>query len=213
VARPWIAVALLAAGVGLTGPRARASSHTGDPLNDLQHGTETLAAALRRRVPDWSPEADVVKERVTTTLGQMLDYAGIARQVMGTSWDGLTEPQRRAFLVRFSRLTNQAFVSALFRPEVRIRFDSETVRGSTATVRASVIASSHDRETTRSVAYQLTLNGDHWLIYDAVVNGDSMLADYRAEFGRLMRRGGFDEVMARMNRKLAAQVRRGADRR
>jgi phospholipid transport system substrate-binding protein len=143
-----------------------------------------------------------VKERVDGILEQTLDHEEIARRALGTDWDRLTSAQKRAFLTSFTALTNQAFVSALTRPDVHLRFDSETVIGPVASVVVTAWASKRVPETVQRIDYRMARRGDRWLITDVLVDGVSLADGYHDQFARLMRRGGFAEVMGRMRHKL-----------
>jgi phospholipid transport system substrate-binding protein len=176
-------------------------------LEDLRRKEQTLETLLRRRVPDWSPEADVTRERVAGILARMLDYEGIARQAMGPDWSKLTDGQRRAFLDRFTALTNRAFIAALSRPNVHLRFDAETLSDAQATITVTTVDASRVPEIDEPAEYRLARKRDHWLIFDVVSDGQSLIDGYHAEFAQMMRRGGFDEVLSRLDRRLRASRR------
>jgi phospholipid transport system substrate-binding protein len=170
-----------------------------DPLAELRRSDAALASALKRRVPDWSPEAEALAARVDHLLGDILDYEAIARQALGPHWDGLTPRQREAFLSLFSPLTNRALVAAANR-NVSVSYDSETIAGSSATV--VVTPRLRDSEAAGRVEYKLGEHCGRWLIRDVVVDGESLVDGYRSEIDRLFRRGTFEDLLAVMRKKL-----------
>jgi phospholipid transport system substrate-binding protein len=175
------------------------------PMEELRRTESALEATLRRHVPDWSPEADATRIRVGTLLSSMLDYERMARSVLASEWDKLSDERRRAFLDRFTLLTNQTFTAALIRSESRVRFEGETVFGPNATVAASVVSGKPGPpRPAERMEYRLSERDGRWLVYDVVIDGVSLIDSYRAQFSSLMRRGGFDEIMYRMQRKLEA---------
>lgn len=184
-----------------------ATSVPSDPWDELRRTDSALEALLQRRVPDWSPEADAVRGRVDSILAGTLDYEEIARRALGAEWNKLTVGERRDFLRTFSSLTNHAFVSALARPDVHCRMDSEMVNGPIATVRVTAWLSKPSAETEQRLEYRFTQKGDHWLIYDVLVDEVSLVDSYHDQFARLLRRGGFGELMGRMQHKLEASGR------
>jgi phospholipid transport system substrate-binding protein len=135
-------------------------------------------------------------------LADALDYGEIARRALGTDWNKLTSAEQQTFLAAISALTNQAFVAALTRPDVHLRFDSETVIGPVASVVVTAWASRRVPQSVERIDYRMARRGDRWLITDVLVDGVSLVDGYHDQFGRLMRRGGFAEVMARMRHKL-----------
>jgi phospholipid transport system substrate-binding protein len=221
MSRWWLPLAL-AGGLAL-GPAARASaplrvpkgefrveechgdSTKGvDPLVELRQSDLALASALRRRAPDWSPEADANALRVERLLAAILDYEGIARGALGPHWEALTPAQRAAFLALFSPLTNRALVEAAAR-HVSVTYDSETISGREATV--VVTPKLGGGEAPARVEYKLGERCGRWRIHDVVVDGVSLVDGYREQFDRLFRRGGFDDLLAAMRRKLGRTAR------
>jgi ABC-type transporter MlaC component len=195
------------ASFGVPRPRASAPLEAarkvgGDPLCALREATVALAGALRHRFPDWSPEADAMKWRVDRMLAGILDYEQIARRALGSEWGSLSSAQRQQFLRTFSALTNRAFVSALTRPDTHMRFDSETVIGPIASVMVTAWVSQPAARTAQQLEYHLTRKGERWLITDVIVDRVSLVDSYRDRFARLMRKGGFGELMSRMEHRL-----------
>ena len=173
-----------------------------DPLDELQRTVLAIEAQVRRRVPDWSPEADAVKWRVDSILAGLLDYEQIGRGALGMDWDQLTNPQHGAFLQAFSALTNHAFVSALTRSDVHLRFVSETVIGTKASVMVTADVAGLAEEAEEKIEYRFARKQDRWLIYDVLVDGVGLVDGYHAQFARLIRREGPAELIDRMQRKL-----------
>jgi len=199
-----VGLAVLVLGLA-SGGEARArgvTSAPSDPWDELRRTDSALEAVLRRRVPDWSPEADVVRGQVNAILAGTLDYEEIARRALDAEWSKLTSAEQRQFLRTFSALTNQAFVSALTRPDLHFRLESEMVNGPIATVRVTAWGSRPARAGERRIEYRLTQKRDRWLIYDVLVDEVSLVDSYHDQFARLMRRGGFAELMDRMQHKV-----------
>jgi phospholipid transport system substrate-binding protein len=160
---------------------------------------------VRRRVPDWSPEAEAIRSRVDALLGRLFDYEQIARNALGSDWTKLTPSQRNEFLSAFSQLTNRAFVAALTGPQVHQRFDSETMFGPTASVIVTAWGPG-PAPPERRLEYRLARKQHRWAVYDVVLDGVSMVDGYRDQFTRLMRRGGIPEILDRMHRKLGQRA-------
>ena len=132
--------------------RCRRAEFHSDPLDELERADRTLAGLLGRRVPEWSPEADAIRWEVDSILAGMLDYEQIARSSLGDDWDRLSAAQRAAFMKALAGLTNRAFVSAITRSDVQLRFDSETVLGPKASVMVTAtVPGRPQRPTSRSI--------------------------------------------------------------
>ena len=55
-----------------------------------------------------------------------------------------------------------------------------------------------------SVNYRLHRVGAQWRIYDVVIEGVSLVSNYRSQFDRVIRRDSFEELLQRMRRNLDA---------
>jgi phospholipid transport system substrate-binding protein len=215
-------VALALAGV-VAGPRARAgggraapdaerdvceaAAPDADPLEQLRHSELALATTLRRRVPDWSPEATVVEEQTDRALAAIVDYEDIARRALGARWVAFDASQRRAFLALFAPLTNDAMIDASERRMI-VTYESETITGREARVVATARRLEGPRDAEARLEYHLALRCHRWFVYDITVDGMSSLESTRAQFAKLFKRGSFDDVLATMRRKVAAHTPR-----
>jgi phospholipid transport system substrate-binding protein len=195
--------ATLAAAAILAGGLPEGRAQRARPMDELAASERALAAAVQRRVPDWSPEAEAIRMQVQRLLGAILDYEAMARRALGPNWAALNDGQRRQFVEVFAELTRQRFVQAMARPGVRVKFDSETVAGPDASVLARVTVPRDPQPLEQDVEYRLSRRSDRWVVQDVLVDQVSLIATYQADFGRLLRRGGFDELLTRMRRKAA----------
>ncbi|HVU49239.1 MAG TPA: ABC transporter substrate-binding protein [Polyangia bacterium] len=172
-----------------------------DPLTELRQSDLALSAALKRHVPDWSPEAQVHAARIEQLLQDILDYEAIAKQALGSHWQTLSPAQRVAFLSLFSPLTNRALLSAVER-RVSVSYDSESISGAEATVVVIPRFADGAARPVTQIEYRLGERCGRWRIHDVSVDGVSLVDGYHAQFERLFRRGSFDDLLATMRRRL-----------
>jgi phospholipid transport system substrate-binding protein len=182
-----------------------AAAPDADPLEELRRSELALATTLRRRVPDWSPEATITEEQTDRALAAIVDYEEIARRALGARWGTFDASQRRAFLALFAPLTNNAMVEASERRMI-VTYESETITGREARVVATARRLEGPRGAEARLEYHLALRCHRWFVYDVTVDGMSSLESTRAQFARLFKRGSFDDVLAAMRRKVAAHA-------
>jgi phospholipid transport system substrate-binding protein len=53
-----------------------------------------------------------------------------------------------------------------------------------------------------SMEYKLLAKDGRWLVYDVITDEQSMLENYRAEFGKIINKESFDALLKRMKKKL-----------
>jgi len=67
-----------------------------------------------------------------------------------------------------------------------------------ATVRAKVVTK---KGTEVPVESRMLLRGERWLIYDVLIENVSLIANYRAQFDKIVRTTSFEELLRRLKHK------------
>ncbi len=51
------------------------------------------------------------------------------------------------------------------------------------------------------IEYRMHKAGDRWLVYDVVIEGVSLVANYRTQFNKIIQTSSFKELMNKMKNK------------
>jgi len=200
------AAALVSATLAWSPARAHAKEDLG-PMAKLRRTEAEIRAAVSRRVPDWSPEADMRTRQIDRLLGALLDYDAIANQALGAAFSTLAPARRHDFIATFAALTRRTFVTRLENQKLRTSYDGETIEGSEARVTATTCAMGAAPETGSRIEYRLERKENDWRITDVIVDGTSLVATYKRQFRKLVAREGMDGLMVRMRDQLASADR------
>ncbi len=129
------------------------------------------------------------------------DLTKIARIVIGKDWKNLSEEQKQQMIDVFTRLSVSSYAYNFkdFSGE-SFQFDSEeeTARGGVIVRSLFIIPDDKDVK----FDYMLKKNGDSWLIINIIANGVSDLALKRSEYSSVMKREGFDALIAKLSDKI-----------
>jgi phospholipid transport system substrate-binding protein len=136
-------------------------------------------------------------------LRPLLDVEGLARFVLGPEWERRPARDRAEFVALLGQLLAQrAFPKAArFFAEVKVEFRG-VAAGPERTARVDTTVTSPD-EGTVEVAYGLSRVDDRWRIADVVLDGVSLRVNLRATSRKVLESHGYDELVARMRRRLA----------
>ena len=74
----------------------------------------------------------------------------------------------------------------------------ETIDGDQATVRTRLTTK---EGTDISVDYRMLKRGDKWLVYDVIIEGVSLVANYRAQFNKIILTSSYQELVKKMRTK------------
>ncbi len=161
---------------------------------------------LMKLVKQGKPDAEVDK-----VFDQVLDYRGLAEAALRDHWADRSEPEREEFTGLLAKLVRASYRKNL---KKTLGYDiayKGTDQGKDGEVVRTVATSTKNaRQEPLSIDYVVRTQGAGQRIVDVVTEGSSMVGNYRSSFNRIMKKGGFPEVLKRM-RKRAESGQASAD--
>ncbi|HEX2657136.1 MAG TPA: ABC transporter substrate-binding protein [Polyangia bacterium] len=175
---------------------------TASPMAELKKSNDQLDKLLKKKYPNWSPEAEAQKADVRKLVGGFLDYRELAHRALAKHWDGLTPAQRTDFVTTLRDLVERSYLKQVTGdPNYNIKYQKEEKTGSEAKVEATLATQARGKKVNIALEYHLIYK-DHWFVYDVITDEQSMLENYRAEFNKIINKEGFDALLKRMKKKL-----------
>ena len=127
------------------------------------------------------------------------DFEKISRLVLGKAWRKATDLQKKQFKSEFRSLLLRTYSIALSKYKdqgIEIKPMRMKPADEIVTVKTEII---QDGAQPIKVNYALAKNGNTWLVFDIVIEGVSLVTNYRSQFSSEIRKGGMDSL----NKKLA----------
>jgi phospholipid transport system substrate-binding protein len=186
----------LAVAVGLVCPRPAVA---GPPLEQLKTHIDRVIKLLEE--PGLKRESKAADRRaaVRRIAEDIFDFGETARRSLGRHWQGRTAAEREEFVQLFADLLERSYISKieLFNGE-RISFLGDTIDGEIAVVRTKIITKQGSEI---PIEYRMLQKGDRWLVYDVIIEGVSLVANYRAQFNKIIQTSSYQELVKRMKSK------------
>jgi phospholipid transport system substrate-binding protein len=126
----------------------------------------------------------------------------MARRSLGVHWKDRTPQERQEFVMLFTDLLENSYAGKIegYKGE-KIVYGKETVDPPYAEVRTTIVTPQGQEY---SVDYRLLKNPDRWRVYDVVIEGVSLVNNYRSQFAGILQKSSFDEL----SKKLRETVRK-----
>ena len=136
-------------------------------------------------------------------VNDIFDFREAAELALGPAWHVRTPAEQDEFVRLFADSLERAFVSrvasrAQLNGGVTIRFRGESIDGTLATVRTTIVGKVR-REI--PLEYRMRQRGDRWAVRDVVFNGVSIVANYRAQLDSIIRRSSYETLVMAMKAK------------
>ncbi len=180
-----------------------AAAAEGPGTTTVRQANATLTALLKKKASPGSADETHLATEVTEKLQSFLDVDELGRCALADHWNDLDAGQRGEFTKLLREIVQKSYLRALrARIEYGVLYDGEKTEGDHLLVRTRVRI---DRQGTRQeigVDYLLRRDGGHLRVFDLVTDGVGLVENYRAEFNKVIKREGFEGLLARMKKKV-----------
>src|SRR6266540_3536889 len=123
------------------------------------------------------------RQQLKAAIGRIFDYEEMAKRSMATHWNERTPAERKEFVQLFMTLLENSYAGKIesYNQE-KIVYAKESVEGEHAEVRSKVITAKRDEY---ALDYRLLNKGGKWMVYDVIIEGVSLVSNYRSQFNRI----------------------------
>ena len=175
-----------------------ASGASAGPATDqLRVGIERVLKTLTEPALQGPDRVAERRKALREITDPMFDWTELARRALGRHWQARTDAERQEFVPLFHNLLERTYVTRLERYDgEQITYIGESIDGDQATVRTKIL----DR-TNRElpIDYRMVRGPDRrWLIYDVVIEGVSLVANYRSQFDQIIRTASYARLVEKL---------------
>jgi len=192
---PWASVFALALTLALVNARPACASSPTATLEAFFGRANTILASV-------DPERGLEEPRqaIRDLVNEVFEFRGAGALVLGSVWLSRAPDDQDEFVRLFANVLERGFVAAISSKAslaggVRIQYLGESVAGDSATVATTILTGTGSE---LPVDYWLVRRGERWKVQDVVIDGVSLLANYRAQFKRVLAVHPYTELVARM---------------
>ena len=194
--RVALVVAVAVAGLALAATPARA----GAPLEQLRLQVDRVLKVLDD--PELKKESKAKDRRlaVRKIANDIFDFSETAKRSLGRHWQARTPAEQTEFVQLFSDLLERSYLSKieLYGGE-KIQYVSDTVEdGDQAKVQTKLLTKQGGEI---PIEYRMHRKGDRWLVYDVIIEGVSLVSNYRTQFNKIIQTSSFQELVKKMKSK------------
>ena len=137
------------------------------------------------------------RQSVKQTVDRRFDYEEMAKRTL-PNWNKLSSSQHREFVSLFAELLQASYADKLMKYSgEKVDYVGERVEGDRAEVRTLLVR----RNDRIPINYRL-LNKSRWVVYDVVIEGVSLVNNYRSQFTRVISQSSYADLVSRLRTKV-----------
>lgn len=149
------------------------------------------------------PENKIVRrQKIIAFVDQRFDFEEMSRQTLAVKWRELSPEQRKEFERLFADLLKNTYIGRVEAySDEEIIFDKEVFDGGQQT-RAMVYTKVVKNNLDIPINYKLLVRNGEWFVYDVMIEGVSLIRNYRTEFARVLNQERYAGLMKRLQDKI-----------
>ncbi len=168
----------------------------GPPTDQLKPAVDRVIKTLQDPTLKGEGKTRERRQAIREIASEIFDWTESAKRALGRHWEGQTEAQREEFVTLYRGLLERAYIAQIERyNKEKIEYAGESIGGDRATVRTTVTTK---QGTEMAIDYRMLRRGDRWPVYDVVIDGVSLVSNYRSQFHQIIQTSSYEELVKRL---------------
>lgn len=175
-------------------------AYAGTPLGTVQTNVNKVLEVLRDPALKAETAKEIKKEKLRAIYEQMFDEIELAKRSLARNWNALDLAQRQEFVQLFRQVLEKAYIDKILSyTDEKVVFDKETMLAENqAEVQTRIVTSSKEIP----IFYRVILKDGTWKVYDVVVEGVSLVQNYRTQFSDILAKSSPKELLEILRKKV-----------
>ena len=161
---------------------------------------ETVEAGVNKLLKTLGDPAFKAKPKdqqiatIGTQIENVFDFKELSRRTLGREWKKMNAEQQKEFVQLFRQLLQGVYADRLLAySDQKIIFDKETMLKKGRAEVQSYLQTSDGKKI--PLFYRLTDKSGGWKVYDVIIEGVSMVKNYRTQFRDILAKDSPDKLL------------------
>ena len=186
------------------------NSEQGDAINLVRSTADAVLKKISENRDELKADPKLANALVSELILPHFDFTRMTRTAMGRYWKRANESQQSAIVDEFRTLLIRTYSVAVLnysgqaieylpgKESVGKKSTGKESNGTSSLVTVETIVTEADGGPRIPINYRLTETEGAWKVYDVVIDGVSLVANYRTSFSGQIRRGGIDGLISQL---------------
>ena len=195
----WMGVGVLLSGLLLVS--AVRTARAGEPQEKVRETIDAVLAVLQDTSLQGPENTGKRREKMRQAVFQRFGFEEMAQRALAQYWSKRTPAEKQEFITLFSELLERSYISKIesYTGEQTIRYVQETIDKDYASVRTEIVVK---RDANVEVEYKVLRRDGKWQIYDIVIEGVSLVNNYRTQFHNIVSQESYEALVKKLKVKL-----------
>ena len=137
---------------------------------------------------------DVKITEVGNIIGEVFDFTELSKRTLGREWKKMKAEQRKEFAELFRQLLQGVYADRLLAyTDQKVVFDNEKeLKKGRVEVQSNIVLSDGRKI---PIFYRLTNKSGQWKVYDLIIEGVSLVKNYRTQFREIIAKDSAEKLL------------------
>jgi phospholipid transport system substrate-binding protein len=175
------------------------TAQAGIPTDQLRGATDRVLKVLQDPALKEPTKQETRRQQIRAIADEIFDWQETGKRALARHWQGRSPQEREEFSNLFADLIERSYIGKIeaYSGE-RIVYAGDTVEGDQATVKTKLVTKSN---TEIPIEYRMQKEGERWRAYDVVIEGVSLVSNYRTQFNKIIQQSGYGELVTKLKTK------------
>ena len=161
----------------------------------MRDSIERVIAILK----DQSLDRDARWNQIAAVIRDGFDFRSMSQSVLATNWRKATPEEQERFTEFFSQYIEETYRAKIEAyTDEKVLYKDETIKGKRAVVETVIVTSTNEIP----VNFKLRLDDGQWYAYDVVIEGISLVSNYRTTFAAIVKNEGMDGLLNNIQKRI-----------
>ena len=139
------------------------------------------------------------REKLRQVIGLRFNYKQMVMRSLAKNYMDRSDKERKEFTRLFKKLLENSYASKIenYRNET-INYMGEQVKGKYALVKTQIVR----KDGVIDVDYKMFKENGQWLVYDFVIEGVSLIRNYRSQFSKIISTESYATLVSKLSKKV-----------
>jgi len=154
------------------------------PLETIQTQVNRALEVLRDPALKADSARGTKEKKIWAILDDVFDYTGLSKRTLAQHWKQFSPDQQGEFTRLFGKLLGTVYMDRIiaYKDEKVVFGKVSQLSDKTAEVQSEVLRSSKSIP----IHYRMILENGEWRVYDVVIEGVSLVQNYRTQFREIL---------------------------
>ena len=172
----------------------------GEPTTQVKQTVDAVLEVLRDKEMKKPEKKEIRRKKIRETVDKRFDFEEMSRRSLALHWKKRTPEEQKEFVTLYSDLLENTYIKKIERYEnEKVVYTGEKVDGLFASVKTNIVT---DKDVEIPIEYRLLKKADgKWEAYDVIIEGVSLVNNYRNQFNSIIRSHSYEELVKRLKNK------------